>query len=178
MQIDRIMTLSIAMAMGLALVASGCGPSYHRVAFAPVSIKAKKAKPPPPPPKVVEKIEINDRVVFKSGSARLKRRSFKILDQVADLLEDNPSIRLVEIQGHTDSRGSARKNLRLSQRRADTVRTHLIDRGIDGERLVAKGYGETKPVEENDSSKGRRKNRRVEFIIIDQDSGKSIAKGG
>jgi outer membrane protein OmpA-like peptidoglycan-associated protein len=178
MKMDRITILSIVAAMGLALSAFGCGPSYHRVAFAPVSIKAKKAKPPPPPPKVVKKIEITERVVFKSGSARLKRRSFRVLDQVADILEDNPGIRLVEIQGHTDSRGNASKNLRLSQRRADTVRTHLIDRGIDGGRLVAKGYGEGKPVEENDTARGRRKNRRVEFLIVDQSSEKNIAKGG
>lgn len=175
---DRITTLVIVAAAGLALSAIGCGPKYHRVAFAPVSIKAKKAKPPPPPPKVVKKIEITDRVVFKSGSARLKRRSYRVLDQVADVMEDNPKIRLVEIQGHTDSRGTTRKNLRLSQRRADTVRTHLINRGIASERLVAKGYGELKPVEENDTSRGRRKNRRVEFLIVDQDDGKTVAQGG
>ncbi|MEZ4368853.1 MAG: OmpA family protein, partial [Kofleriaceae bacterium] len=80
---------------------------------------------------------------------------------------DRPKI-AVRIEGHTDSQGKDADNLRLSQRRADAVRDYLIGKGIDGDRMVAKGYGETIPIADNRTKGGREINRRVEFQITAQ----------
>jgi len=72
----------------------------------------------------------------------------------------------VEVQGHTDSDGSASYNRKLSDSRANSVRKYLVDAGIDGERLQAKGYGEDTPIDTNATSEGKERNRRVEFKII------------
>ena len=71
----------------------------------------------------------------------------------------------VEVQGHTDSQGDDDFNLKLSQRRAESVRLYLIKRGITSDRLDPKGYGETVPIADNRTSDGRAQNRRVEFVI-------------
>jgi len=71
----------------------------------------------------------------------------------------------VEIQGHTDSIGSAAYNLNLSQRRADAVKAYLISQGVNASTLTAKGYGKTKPISSNETAEGRAQNRRVEFEV-------------
>jgi outer membrane protein OmpA-like peptidoglycan-associated protein len=79
-------------------------------------------------------------------------------------LKDHPSI-TVEIQGHTDSQGDDDFNMKLSQRRAESVRDYLMGRGITPDRMVPKGYGETVPIADNRTATGRGENRRVEFVI-------------
>lgn len=101
-------------------------------------------------------------VHFDLNSANLTQESYSILDHVAEELRDNPHVR-VEIQGHTDEIGTAEYNQDLSQRRAETVRAYLVSKGIKEDRLVAKGYGSTRPVAKNDTEEGRAKNRRVEL---------------
>lgn len=105
------------------------------------------------------------KVQFETGSAELLGDSEEILDEVSQLLKDQPDILKVEIQGHTDSVGGARKNLRLSRARAKVVRQRLIELGISSRRLTAKGYGLKKPLASNRTEEGREKNRRVEFKI-------------
>ena len=114
-----------------------------------------------------ERIEILEKVFFETGSDVIKDDSFELLTEVATVLIANPEIKTVEVAGHTDNKGSDEINLELSQRRADSVRRWLIEHDVDGERLVAKGYGETQPIAKNGTSKGRAKNRRVEFVIVD-----------
>jgi outer membrane protein OmpA-like peptidoglycan-associated protein len=116
-----------------------------------------------------KQIVIKRQIQFEFDSATIKPKSYVILDWVAQVLKDNPQIELVEIQGHTDDRGTAEYNLELSQKRADAVREYLVSSGIDPDRLVAKGYGETKPLEPNVTAKGRARNRRVEFHILEQE---------
>lgn len=99
---------------------------------------------------------------FASGKAELTASSTPVLQEIAVAMKANPEIK-VEIQGHTDSRGSLTLNERLSQQRADAVRTYLIDQGIASDRLSAKGYGPHKPIASNDSAEGRTQNRRVEL---------------
>ncbi len=126
---------------------------------------------------VGKKIEILKKVYFKTNKATIMKRSYAILRAVAAILRANPQVKLVRIEGHTDDRGSAKANLDLSQRRAESVRTFLIELGISASRLEAKGYGEDKPVQPNCRKlRGRRrrkacwaKNRRVEFHIIQTD---------
>ncbi|MBN1773055.1 MAG: OmpA family protein [Deltaproteobacteria bacterium] len=116
-------------------------------------------------------IEIKQQINFVTDSDQIKGdRSFDILNVVAAVLRANPQIR-VEIQGHTDNRGSHDHNMDLSQRRAASVRSYLIERGIESERMVARGYGPDVPIEDNRTARGREKNRRVEFHILSATGG-------
>jgi len=104
-------------------------------------------------------------IEFGVGSVEINSTYFDQLKRVADLMKDSPN-RIAVIEGHTDSTGPATKNLKLSQRRAESVRQNLINHfGIAQERLVAKGFGETRPIASNETPEGRRKNRRVSVIL-------------
>ena len=104
-------------------------------------------------------------IYFEFNKADLKPESYPVLDSLVTFLQEHSNI-IVEIQGHTDSKGSDRYNLGLSQRRAESVRNYLIMHGIDPIRLVAKGYGENYPVASNATEQGRALNRRVVFKIL------------
>jgi outer membrane protein OmpA-like peptidoglycan-associated protein len=108
------------------------------------------------------------RIQFKSGSAVLIPASFKILDRIANMLRNNPRVKLVRIEGHTDDTGRTATNQQLSQSRAASVRDYLVKRGVARNRLTAVGYGETRPKVPNTNRKNRAINRRVEFIIVHQ----------
>jgi outer membrane protein OmpA-like peptidoglycan-associated protein len=92
---------------------------------------------------------------------------------VAAIIANHPELPSITIEGHTDDRGDDAYNLDLSQRRAEAVRRFLIGKGIDGARLEAKGYGETKPIKPNDTNANRSANRRVEFKVGDVASANS-----
>lgn len=92
--------------------------------------------------------------------------SDEILHEVRDVIQQNPDIELVEVQGHTDDNGSEEYNLRLSQQRAEAVLSWLVAAGVPREKLVAKGYGFEQPLGDNRVKTGRQKNRRVQFMII------------
>jgi len=111
-------------------------------------------------------IEILDMVYFEYDKAIIKSQSFPILDAVAATLQGNPSIQLIEIQGHTDERGDDAYNLDLSDKRAHSVEKYLADKGVDAKRLSAQGYGETQPVDRNHNEVAWAKNRRVAFLIL------------
>jgi len=115
-----------------------------------------------------EEIKILKKVYFHTNKSTIKPKSFPILDEVAVVLDVEQRIKLIQVQGHTDSRGKDSYNMKLSQDRAESVRRYLIKKGIAGERLEAKGFGETDPIEDNKTRKGRADNRRVEFKILEQ----------
>lgn len=117
---------------------------------------------------VAQRIEIKDVIHFDTESARVKSRSHGLLNQVAQVLENNPHIKVVRIEGHTDNRGPREYNQTLSERRAMLVRAYLIERGIDPERLKYVGFGPDRPVADNNTEEGRAENRRVEFHIEEQ----------
>ncbi len=102
------------------------------------------------------------RILFAPSSVTLVDDSDKRLDTIAELFKRFPDVK-IEIEGHTDTSGDADANMRLSQQRAATVRQALIERGIDGSRLVAYGYGEGVPIVDNATPEGRARNRRIEF---------------
>ncbi|HET7130614.1 MAG TPA: OmpA family protein [Gammaproteobacteria bacterium] len=104
-------------------------------------------------------------VTFELNSATLTADASTILLRVADALRGEPNLR-AEIAGHTDSSGADAYNLRLSQERADAVLQFLVRQGIERNRLVARGYGETQPVADNSTPAGRERNRRVEFNVL------------
>lgn len=104
-------------------------------------------------------------ITFDVNKADIKPESMGTLNEIAKMMKDNPAIKL-EIGGHCDSDGDDASNLKLSQARAEAVRNQLISMGIDGSRLTAKGYGETKPIAPNTTFEGKTKNRRVEFTKL------------
>jgi outer membrane protein OmpA-like peptidoglycan-associated protein len=133
----------------------------------------KDGCPDDPSQKVVvtkDKIIIVDKVHFETGKATIRQESYAILDAVTEVLNENPQIELLRVEGHTDDRGSASFNQKLSQKRADSVRQYLVEHGIDASRLTAVGYGEVKPIADNATAEGRGKNRRVEFTILESAS--------
>lgn len=103
-------------------------------------------------------------VLFTSGEAGLKKTSSGNLERLVTFLDQYPD-RTATIEGYTDNRGSDESNQVLSQRRADAVKSYLVERGVSSDRLVASGGGEGSPVAGNDSAAGRQQNRRVEVII-------------
>ncbi len=113
-------------------------------------------------------IVILQQVQFKTGSDVILPASDELLTQVAAVLREHDEIRLIEVRGHTDNRGAAAYNKKLSDRRAASVMRWLTTRGeIDASRLSAKGYGMDQPIDDNSTDAGRQKNRRVEFKITD-----------
>jgi outer membrane protein OmpA-like peptidoglycan-associated protein len=110
-------------------------------------------------------IVILQQVNFATNKDEIKADSFGLLGQVAAVLKDHPEIARVAVDGHTDSVGSEKSNLNLSQRRAVAVVKWLTDHGVDARRLEARGFGPRRPIADNKSEPGRAKNRRVEFLI-------------
>jgi outer membrane protein OmpA-like peptidoglycan-associated protein len=111
----------------------------------------------------VGKAIVLEGVVFKTGSAIITDVSDAILSNAKKTLDDNPEI-AVQIQGFTDNVGSAKTNLKLSQKRADAVKAWLVRNGIAPSRITAKGFGDKNPVGDNKTTEGRQKNRRIEFF--------------
>jgi outer membrane protein OmpA-like peptidoglycan-associated protein len=111
-----------------------------------------------------EKIEIKQQVHFATAKYRVLKGSFPLLDQVVQVMNDYPKMR-VSIEGHTDNAGRELTNMRLSQRRAEAVRDYLVAKGISPTRLEATGFGPTKPIASNKTARGKAKNRRTEFRI-------------
>ena len=114
-----------------------------------------------------ERIEILDKVFFEVAKDIIRPVSYGILNQVARLLKQRPDIKLVQVEGHTDSQGSSAYNLDLSQRRAQAVLDYLVKAGVAKDRMVARGFGEEVPIESNETEEGRARNRRVEFVILE-----------
>jgi outer membrane protein OmpA-like peptidoglycan-associated protein len=115
-----------------------------------------------------EKITIQQKISFESGSATIKQESYAILNQVAATLFERPKIKRVEVQGHTDDVGEKQMNMELSQNRAEAVKRFLMEQGVSSSRLAAEGYGPTRPRVPNISAANRRLNRRVEFKILER----------
>jgi len=151
------------------------GDTAHRGCPPPPPPAPAPAPPPPAEdktPKLAElkgnRIEIKDQVRFATSKSEILAESFPLLDEVAKILKEHPELVRLEISGHTDSRGARDYNLQLSQDRAAAVRRYLIQRGVDPDRLVAKGYGPDQPIASNDDAAGRQQNRRTEFHSVSE----------
>jgi outer membrane protein OmpA-like peptidoglycan-associated protein len=107
-----------------------------------------------------------DNIYFASGSANLDKRSEPLLDSLVDIILRCPDLK-IEVGGHTDSDGSAASNQRLSERRAVAVENYLYGKNVSGTRITSVGYGEAKPIASNNTPDGKRRNRRIEFIVVD-----------
>ncbi|NBD07369.1 OmpA family protein [Corallococcus silvisoli] len=120
-------------------------------------------------------IRILEAVFFENNQAVIQKRSNAVLDKVAAILVSHPDIAKVRVEGHTDNTGKAQYNLDLSQRRSEAVVDYLVGKGVQRERLEAKGFGPTQPIADNAKADGRAKNRRVEFKIIGEAEGVQTA---
>lgn len=161
-----------------ALLIAGTGCSLITVQQEPFpTLEIRADRPPPAPPRVVltaSSITIGDKVQFATGSAEILAVSHSLLDEVAKVLSDNPQIELIQIEGHTDSTGTAAINRKLSQQRAESVMRYLAGRGITGGRMKARGFGPDRPIADNATDDGKEKNRRVEFNILKQGPKKTV----
>ncbi|MBX3163337.1 MAG: OmpA family protein [Bacteroidetes bacterium] len=120
----------------------------------------------------LKKIEVGSIIILKniffdSGKSTIRSESANELARLVKLLKDNPSLK-IEISSHTDNIGSDDYNMKLSNERSKSVVDYLIGHSVPATRLVAKGYGETRPVESNDTAEGRQNNRRTEFKILEK----------
>ena len=115
-------------------------------------------------------IELGETVNFDTDSDVIQSSSHALLDEVVQVMNANPSIRLIEVGGHTDDRGSDEYNRDLSQRRVESVVRYLVRGGVDASRLQAQGYGESVPIATNSTDAGMAANRRVELKILENDA--------
>ena len=129
--------------------------------------KEPEAPPPPPPPPPApaapRKIETLSGPHFDFDKATIRPSGKEKLDRVAKTMQDNPSMRILA-EGHTDSIGSDAYNLRLSERRAESVKSYLVEKGVSPSRITTKGLGKSDPVASNATEEGRAQNRRVDII--------------
>jgi OOP family OmpA-OmpF porin len=116
-----------------------------------------------------DSVNIPGNIVFDNKSAKLKEGSGSevVLDQLKAFLDTNPQVTLLRIEGHTDNVGQDNDNLILSGERALTIKRYLVDKGIKKERLIAVGFGETRPIADNGTEEGKAQNRRTEFKIAE-----------
>jgi outer membrane protein OmpA-like peptidoglycan-associated protein len=154
----------------------GCGPRVFE------SQNPKVFEPSGPPPTVEapkeeprveltdDKIIIREKVQFDFNKATIKPESNSLLAEVAKVMNDNPRVKKIRVEGHASSEGDDDYNMRLSEKRAKAVMDHLIKKGkVAKQRLVSEGFGETRPIQSGDSEAALEANRRVEFIIVEQD---------
>lgn len=185
-------TVSWAAALALAPQLVAC---THTLVFSDTSPLVVTGNPPaPPPPKPVEpppkpaeppapkrvevkqdRIEIHEKIQFETGKAVIKPESGSLLDEITGVVKQNPQIRRLSIEGHTDSTGPDKLNQTLSEQRASAVRDYLTQHGVEAERLSSRGWGKSKPIGDNSTATGREENRRVEFVIVEQTGAPSEA---
>jgi len=106
-----------------------------------------------------------DNIYFKFGSALLDPKSQLILDSIIDIIQRCPGM-TIEVAGHTDSDGANESNQVLSEARANSVKAYIVSKNVQGQRIVTRGYGESQPVVPNDTPANKRRNRRIEFLVL------------
>ena len=136
------------------------------------TVAAAEPPPPPTPPRVEvrdNKIEIHDKIQFDFNKATIKEASFDLMNEIASVIAKNPQIKRIQIEGHASSEGNAAHNKQLSDERAKAVMKYLTEHGIAAAELAAIGFGSERPIADNGTEAGREQNRRVDFVILEQD---------
>ncbi len=110
-------------------------------------------------------VTVSERILFESGKADLRKETAEILDKLAKVLNERTQKKIL-IEGHTDNVGSAAFNQKLSEQRAEVVKSALLERDVEKARVQTKGWGFSQPKVSNDSEEGRRINRRVEIVVL------------
>ena len=162
----------------------------HTLVFSdtsPIVINGTRPAPPPPPPKIPEpppkpvepaapkrvevtqdQIVIHEKIQFETNKAAIKPESSSLLDEITGVIKQNPQIKRLSIEGHTDSTGADKHNQKLSEQRAAAVQDYLVQHGVETDRLSSRGWGKSRPIGDNSTATGREENRRVEFVIVEQ----------
>jgi OOP family OmpA-OmpF porin len=141
---------------------TAAGPGGSRTASTTVSV----TPPPPPPPKVIDRLTIH--VNFDFDKAVIRPADQAELQKAVDFVKKYPGYK-ISLEGHTDSIGTEKYNQGLSERRAAAVKDYLLKEGVaDGQRIQTAGYGESRPIADNKTDKGRFENRRVEVLILSE----------
>ena len=144
-------------------VRSACSLTpYCRPAAAAVPAPAVHPEVKPSVTKIFEKALQG--IQFESSKDVIKPVSFPVLDQIVQVMKENPDY-LLEIGGHSDNSGNPESNLLLSQQRANSVKNYLVNKGVSENRITAKGFGDTRPLVPNTTAANKAKNRRVEFVV-------------
>jgi OOP family OmpA-OmpF porin len=170
--------------LGTALLAAlaGCSSAIAFSDSSSIPIEGTLPPPPPPPPApkpepppepkrvevTADRIVIHDKILFEVDKAVIRTESHGLMDEITQVMKDNPQILKISIEGHTDGDGSAKYNQTLSDKRAAAVLQYLVDHGVTQARLTSKGFGESKAIGDNATPEGKEMNRRVEFIIVEQ----------
>jgi OOP family OmpA-OmpF porin len=162
--------------VGAVALAAACGGPAQFVDDRPIMVMGTPPPPPPPPPPKPERvtvkadrIEIKEKIQFDFDKATIKPESHSLLNEIVDVIKKHPHIKKISIEGHTSSEGTDKYNQGLSDRRAASVRQYLVEHGIADAMLTSKGFGESRPLADNNTDEGKEKNRRVEFLITEQD---------
>ena len=153
-------------------------PPAAEPAPAPAPAPAAEEPAPAPEPKTAKakpkmdkegRVKIPGNIVFDTGKATLKSDSGseQTLQELKQFLDDNPPVTKLRIEGHTDNVGNDANNMTLSAQRALTIKKWLIDKGIKPERLLAVGFGESRPIADNPTAEGKAQNRRTEFHVAE-----------
>jgi outer membrane protein OmpA-like peptidoglycan-associated protein len=150
---------------------SGYVPSWHATPNQGYVVLEPPAPEAPAKPRVRiegERVKIDEKVMFALNSAEIDAVSHSLLDELAGVLSANPEVELIQIQGHTDARGPAGANQKLSTSRAGAVKKYLVEAGISEDRMQSVGYGSARPLVEGDTEEAYEANRRVEIHILKQ----------
>lgn len=169
---DGVKTYCTWLVVTLAASTAACGGITRFEDTTPIVLKSPVPPPDPPPPRVEvkqDRIEIKEKIQFAFNAAEILPASDGLLGEVASALKEHAEIKKLAIHGHTDSDGENAYNQELSERRAKAVLNWLKSHGVDGSRLESKGFGESKPIADNNTPEGKEQNRRVEFLIVEQE---------
>jgi outer membrane protein OmpA-like peptidoglycan-associated protein len=160
-----------------AVLLAACGPRVFEAgsakviesAFVPPPI-VEQAKPPPRVEITDDKIVIREKIQFEYNKAKIRSESDGLLAEIARVMNENPRIKKIRVEGHASADGRHEHNVDLSKRRAKAVLDHLVRNGqVAPERLESEGYGPDRPIADNETEAGREANRRVEFTIVEQE---------
>jgi outer membrane protein OmpA-like peptidoglycan-associated protein len=168
----------IALGIVLAMSIIGCKARVQVQAKTPAPEPPKHEEPAPPPPepvKVGEQIVLPDMIEFEKDSATIKEtdKTIGTLNKLAEIMTTHKDITKLRIEGHTDNRGKAKHNEKLSQQRAEAVAKWLSEHGVDPTRMTTKGFGASHPIVPNDTADHRQANRRTEYYV-DEVDGKKV----
>jgi outer membrane protein OmpA-like peptidoglycan-associated protein len=171
----RLAFLSVLSALLMPILLGACGPRVFEAGTAkviepgtPLAVEA---------PVVAARVEVTDdkiiireKVQFDFDKATIRKESDSLLAEVAKVMNENPRLKKIRVEGHASSEGNYDHNVKLSKSRAKAVLDHLVNKGkVAKSRLESEGYGPDRPISSNDSESGREANRRVEFTILEQE---------
>jgi len=179
----------LALVMVLGISAMACRAQVRVETQARTQPIAEPAPEPPPPPapepQQGEQLTLPEQIEFEFDEARIKQtpRTLAALEQLADIMKNNPKITKLRIEGHTDNTGKKKHNDKLSKARADAVAKWLEQHSVDPNRLVTFGFGSKRPLVANDTETHRAQNRRTEYYVEEVDGKKveltqTVAAGG